>query len=273
LTSCSAPGAHCGGAGIGGSALSGVAWSGAYGRGKLPRSRRTVKPREYRPVEVFTLSGGLGLRLKGGRIERPAEGVAHWLASGLGIFSKQVERYSVGEFLERFFRFLRDTRLQNILMVELDYNPVYRDKTNKTKDDLSDAITAARKYLSDHGGAENKVLISALGKTKMDPMKDLHLTVEGQYYRKHGFGKPGLELWVTGIPSVLLPRKKETKIDYKARQAGLARRLNDARKLASFRKGCEKMFGVVLRDYAAHLEGVFDVDLTEKQVSSWGSIP
>ena len=49
--------------------------------------------------------------------------------------------------------------------------------------------------------------------------------------------------------------------------------LNDTRKLARFRKGCEKTFGIVLRDYAAHLEGVFDADTTEKQVSSWGSIP
>ncbi len=232
-----------------------------------------MKQREYTPIEVFTLSGSLGLRLKGGLVERPGEGVAHWLASGLGIFSKQVEKYSVGEFLERFFRFLRETRLQNILLVEVDYNPVYKDKTNKTKDDLDDAIITARKHLSDRDRAENKVLVSALGKTKMDPMKDLHLTVEGQYYRKHGFGKPGIEVRVTGIPSVLLPRRKETKVDYKARQAGLARRLNDTRKLARFRKGCEKTFGIVLRDYAAHLEGVFDADTTEKQVSSWGSIP
>ena len=239
----------------------------------MPRSRRTVKPREYQPIEVFTLSGRLGLRLKGGQVERPADGVAHWLAAGLGIFSKQIEKYSVGEFPERFFRFLRDTRLQNILLVEVDYNPVYKDRADKTKDDLNDAIIRARKYLSDHDRVENKVLISALGKTKIDPMKDLHLTVEGQYYRKHGSGKPGIELKVTGIPSILLPRRKETRIEYKARQAGVARRLNNTRKLASFRKGCERTFGLVMRDYTTHLEGIFDVTMTEKQVSSWGSIP
>ncbi len=103
----------------------------------MPRSRRTVKPREYQPIEVFTLSGRLGLRLKRGRVKRPADGVAHWLAAGLGIFSKQIEKYSVGEFPERFFRFLRDTRLQNILLVEVDYNPVYRDRADKTKTTLT----------------------------------------------------------------------------------------------------------------------------------------
>src|SRR5437773_11434041 len=132
----------------------------------LPQRRRIVKHREYTYIEVFTLSGSLVLRLKEGLVERPGEVVAHWLILGHGIFSKQVEKYSVGEFLERFFRFLRETRLQNILLVELDYNPVYKDRTNKTKDDLNDAIITARKYLSDRDQAENKVLVSALGKTK-----------------------------------------------------------------------------------------------------------
>lgn len=62
-----------------------------------------------------------------------------------------------------------DTRLENVLVVELDYNLVYKDKTYKTKDDFSDAIAAARKYVWDHHGAENNVLISALGKTSSIP--------------------------------------------------------------------------------------------------------
>ena len=206
-------------------------------------------------------------------VERPSEGVAHWLASGLGLFSKQVERYSVGEFLEKFFSFLKETRLQNILLIEIDYSPVYKDKPNKTRDDIDDSIVESRRYLSDNKGKGNKVIISAMGKTKMNPMKDLHLTVEGQYYRRHGFGKPGIELQVTGIPSALLPRRKESKVNYKTRQADLAMRIKSARKLQGFRKGCESTFGIVLRDYEAHLRGIFDVDKTEKQVSSWGSIP
>ena len=273
MVDCGAPPAHCGGAGVGVYAVSGVAWSGSYGRGKLPRSRRPIRLRKYDPIQPFTLSGRVEVRLKKSVVESPAEGVAHWLSSGLGLLVKQVERYSVAEFLEKFFGFLRETQLQNILLIEADYRPVYKDKASKSKDDLDDAITEARRYLSDSNGNGNKIIISALGKTKFEPMKDLHLTVEGQYYRSHGFGKPGIELQVIGIPSALLPRKKETKINYKARQAELARRINSTRKLDGFRKGCEKTFGIVLRDYEAHLRGIFDVDETEKQVSSWGSIP
>jgi len=232
-----------------------------------------VKQREYTPIEVFTLSGSLGLRLKGGLVERPGEGVAHWLASGLGILSKQVEKYSVGEFLERFFRFLRETRLKNILLVELDYNPVYKHKTNKNKDDLDDAIITARKYLSDRDQAENKVLVSALGKTKMDPMKDLHLTVEGNTTESMVSENQQSSYRSQEFPQSSSHEERKRPSTTKPAKQGWPEDLNDTRKLARFRKGCEKTFGIVLRDYAAHLEGVFDADTTEKQVSSWGSIP
>jgi hypothetical protein len=258
---------------MGGYAVSGVAWGSSRGRTKLPRNRRPLRSKQYRPVEVFTLSGGIGIRLEEGAVERPAEGIAHWLAAGLGIFAKQVERYSIEEFLERFFQFLKETRLQKILLIEIDYNAVYKDKRDTYNDDLEQAIISARQYLAKDDRVGNKVLISALGKTKIDPMKDLHLTVEGQYYQKHGFGKPAIQVRVTGIPSALLPRRKETKLQFTARQAILARRIHSPRKLASFRKGCEKTFGIVLTDYEGHLERVFDVDKTEKEVSSWGSIP
>ena len=260
---------------MGGSALSGVPWggSGAYGRRKLPRSRRQLRSKEYRPIEVFTLSGGVGLSLRKSLVEKPDEGIAHWLASGLGMFAKQTENYGIEEFVEKFFRFLRETRLQKILLIEIDYSPVYKDKKNRYHDDLDEAIVAVREYFAKHGGIGNKVLISALGKTKIDPVKDLHLTVEGHYSKKHGFGKPAIELRVTAIPSILLPRRKETKLAYADRQRILAGRINGSRRLAGFRGGCEKTFGIVLRDYESHLERIFDVDKIEKEVSSWGSIP
>lgn len=206
-------------------------------------------------------------------VETPDEGIAHWLSSGLGIFAKQIESYSIEGFVERFFRFLRETRLQKILLIEIDYSSVYKDREDNYNDDLAEAAVALRGYFAKHDGAGNKVLISALGKTRIDPMKDLHLTVEGQYNRKHGFGKPAIEVRVTGIPSVLLPRRKETKLAYTDRQRILASRISGTRKLAGFRKGCERTFGIVLRDYGSHLERVFDVDKTEKEVSSWGIIP
>jgi hypothetical protein len=177
------------------------------------------------------------------------------------MLTKQVEKYDMAEFLERASRFLSETRLRNILLVDVDYNRVYEDRS---PDDLQNAILATKRYISQNRGRGNKVLISALGKTDRDPRKDLHLTVEMQYYRKHGFGKPGVEVRITGVPSVLLPHKKETKLQYQVRQTNLAARLSRARKRAGFRKECENTMALVLRDYEVHLRGAFEIDRLER---------
>ncbi len=261
MTVCAAGGMHCASAVSVGYAGSGG--SGAYHlKSKLPRSRRPpVKRAEPRPIDRFALIGTLRVHLKGGRVTEPTTGVARWFASSIGILTKQVEKYDMAEFLERASRFLTETRLRNILLVEIDYDRVYEDRS---PDDLQNAIQATKRYISQNRGRGNKVLISALGKTDRDPRKDLHLTVEIQYYRKHGFGKPGVEVRITGIPSVLLPHKKETKLQYQARQTNLAARLSSARKRAGFRKECENTMALVLRDYEVHLKGAFEVDGLER---------
>lgn len=262
MTGCAAAGMHCAGA-VSVSGFAGSGGSGAYHRrSKLPRSRRPpVKRAEPRPIDRFALIGTLRVNLKGSRVAKPTTGVAHWFASSLGMLTKQVEKYDLVEFLERAFRFLRETRLRNILLVDIDYDRVFEDRS---ADDLENAILVTKRYISQNKGRGNKVLISALGKTDRDPKKDLHLTVEIQYYRKHGFGKPGVEVRIIGIPSVLLPRKKETKLQYQARQTNLAARLTGARKRAGLRKECENTMALVLRDYEVHLRGAFEIDRVDR---------
>src|SRR3989449_3648291 len=180
MTGCAATGMHCAGA-VSVSGFAGSGGSGAYHRrSKLPRSRRPpVKRAEPRPIDRFALVGTLIIHLKGGRVTEPPTGVARWFASSLGMLTKQVEKYDMAEFLERASRFLTETRLRNILLVEIDYDRVYEDRS---PDDLQNAIQATKRYISQNRGRGNKVLISALGKTDRDPRKDLHLTVEMQYY-------------------------------------------------------------------------------------------
>ena len=263
MTTCAAAGVHCAtpvSFSGGGYAVTGG--SGAYGRRKLARSRRQpIRKTEPRPIDKFALVGTLRFHLKGSRVAKPTTRVAHWFASSLGMLTKQIEKYDMIEFLERVSRFLSETRLRNILLVEIDYDRVYEDRS---PDDLQNAVLATKRYISQSRGKGNKFLISALGKTDRDPRKDLHLTVEVQYYRKHGFGKPGVEVKITGIPSVLLPHKKETKLRYQARQSDLAGRLNNPRKRAGFRRECENTMALVLRDYEVHLKGVFETEKVER---------
>ena len=267
MTSCAGPGAHCGSGvgvygGVGGFASSD---GGRRSSGRIAASMRARQRREPKPVDKFSLFGMLGIHLKGGHLEAPGEGAAHWFATGLGMFAKQTEQYSIGDFFERFARFLRETRLQNILLIEVDYEPVYQDKNNKPLKDIEDAIRVARQYVIRQNGKGNKILISALGRTQTDPKKDLHLTVEGQYNRKHGSGKPGLEVKVTGIPSLFLQRRKETTLAYKARQNNMSRRIDSSQKRKRFRNACEKTFKLVLDDYQHHLNGLFDIENVDKQ--------
>jgi hypothetical protein len=263
MTNCSAPGAHCaGGVGFSGGVTSGVYTSGGGHRRKVPRSRRYVKPKQYEPIDPFALTGRLAFHLKGNQVEQPHEGLAQWFSSRFGMLSKQVEKYSLEEFLEKFSRFLKETLLENILAIEIDYYSVYKDRKDKSLNDLDNAIAAARDYVSHHKNA-NKILISALGKTKLEPRKDLHLTIESQYYRKHGSGKPGMELYLTGIPSILLPRKKETNYEYKTREIELSKNLSKPRKRKDFMKGSERTLEIVMKDYVNHVKKFFDVDSVE----------
>ena len=267
MTDCSVPSAHCPAGGASGLAFAGVSWgSGGYGRSKLPRSRKQVIRKIYEPIRLFSLSGRLSIFLEGGHVQRPRNGAAHWFASGLGIFSKQIEKYGIDEYLDAFRKFLMETRLQHVLLIEVDYDSVYEDRKNKGMNDIDEAIDAAKRYTARSDGEGNKVLISALGKTKLEPKRDLHVTVEGQYNRRHGFGKPGMEICVTGIPSILLPHNKEPKFEYKTRQMSLASRLADPPKLASFRQGCRKTLELVVRDYEVHLRGLFDIEKVDERL-------
>ena len=244
MTDCSAPGAHCPVVGGSGSVFAGVWWgAGGYRRSKLPGSRRQAVRKIYEPIRLFSLSGRLSIFLEGGHVQKPRNGAAHWFASGLGIFSKQIEKYGVDEYLDAFRKFLVETRLQHILLIEVDYDSVYEDRKNKRINDIDEAIDVAKRYAARRDGEGNKVLISALGKTKLEPRRDLHVTVEGQYNRRHGFGKRGIEIVVTGIPSILLPQKKEPKFEYKTRQMSLASRIANPPKAGELSPGLPENLG------------------------------
>jgi hypothetical protein len=262
VPACAAAGMHCAGA-VSISGLAGSGGSGSYGRRKkLPKSRRPPAPQaEPRPIDRFALIGTLRVHLKGSRLSTPTTPVAHWFASSLGMLTKQIEKYDLAEFLERASHFLSETRLRNILLVDVDYDRVYEDRS---PDDLRNAILATKRYISQSKHEGNKILISVLGKTDRDPRKDLHLTVEVQYYKRHGLGKPGVEVKIIGIPSVLLPHKKETKRQYEVRQTILATRLSSARKRGGFRKECENTMALVLRDYEVHLKGALETERVER---------
>ncbi len=112
-----------------------------------------MKRAEPRPIDRFALLGTLSVHLKGGRVTEPTTGVARWFASSLGMLTKQVEKYDMAEFLERASRFLMETRLRNILLVEIDYDRVFEDRS---PNDLQNAIQATKRYISQNGGRGNK---------------------------------------------------------------------------------------------------------------------
>ncbi len=132
------------------------------------------------------------------------------------MFAKQTERYSIKEFLKRYSGFLSETGQRNVLLVEIDYEEVYVDRDNKDPDDLDDALGKAYEHLS-RKGEGNKVLVSTFGRTNNGLKNDLELTVEAQYNRKHGEGKPSIEVRVLGIPSVFATQPGETNREYKVR--------------------------------------------------------
>ncbi len=204
--------------------------------------------------------GRLEVHLRGGSVDAPDEGVAAWFADSFGMFRKQTERYSVREFLEKYSKFLSETSLRNILLIEIDYTMVYYDRKQENPDDLDLATRAAYEYLIQHMTDSTKIVISAIGKTNIGLRDDLQLQVEAQFYRKHGFGKPGVEIDIVGIPSALVKQDKETKQDYDIRLKHLTQELEDSTRDAAIRTGHEETMKTILADYEQHLAALFDID-------------
>lgn len=213
--------------------------------------------------------GKLEVHLRGGSVEAPEEGVAGWFADSFGMFRKQTEGYSVREFLEKYSKFLSDTGLRNVLLIEIDYTMVYSDKKNENPDDLDTAIRSAYEYLIQHVTDSNKIVLSAVGKTNMGLRDDLQLSVEAQFYRRHGFGKPAVEIEVVGIPSAFVKQDKETKLEYETRLRELTEELEDDDRRREVRKAHEEAMKIILADYEQHLAGLFEPErFTEKIVTA-----
>ncbi len=210
--------------------------------------------------------GKLDIHLKGASVDSPTEGVAGWFASNFGMFRKQIEGYSVREFLEKYSKFLSDTSLRNILFIEIDYTLVYADKKNERPDDLNLAIGAAFEYVSQHISGSNKVVVSAVGRTNRGPREDLELSVEAQFYQRHGFGKPTIEIRAIGIPSTFVKQEKETKLEYENRLKHLTQELEDYLKRDEFRDAHKQEMKLVVADYRQHLAGLFEIDRLEERV-------
>lgn len=97
---------------------------------------------------------------------------------------------------------------------------------------------------------------------------DLQLQVEAQFLRKHGFGKPGIEMDVVGIPSAFLKQDRETQQECDARLGQLIRELEDNSREAEIRRGHEETMNALLADYQQHLAGVFEIDKSTKKVAT-----
>lgn len=214
--------------------------------------------------------GKLEVHLKGGTVEAPDEGVAGWFANSFGMFKKQTESYSVREFLEKYSRFLSDTALRNILLIEIDYTMVYSDKKNENPDDLEAGIRSAYEYLIQHvTDSSNKIVLSTVGKTNMGLRDDLQLSVEAQFYRRHGFGKPAIEIEVVGIPSAFVKQDKETKLEYETRLRQMTQELEDDNRRREVRKAHEEAMKIIIADYEQHLAGLFEAErFAEKIVTT-----
>ncbi len=212
--------------------------------------------------------GKLEIQLSGGTVDTPTEGLAAWFSSSFGIFRKQTEKYGVGEFLEKFSRFLAETSLRNIMFLEIDYTMVYADKRNENPDDLELAVRSALEYILQHVTDSNKVVLSAVGKTNMGLRDDLQLSVEAQFYRRHGFGKPAVEITVVGIPSAFLKQEKETKQEYETRLEQLTQELEDRSRRQKVRRAREETMKHVVADYEQHLAELFEIDNATQKVAA-----
>lgn len=221
---------------------------------------------------LSSVIGRIDLYLSRSRTETPPEGAAGWLANNLGLFAKQTERYTIKEFLNRYSRFLSDTGLRNVLLVEIDYDEVYTDRDNKDPDDLDEALTKAHKHVARNDGA-NKILLATFGRIKSGLKSDLELTVEAQYNRRHGQGKPSVEVRILGIPSIFVRQPGEGDRQYKARMRRLFRELRSDVSKKKFARKYENTAKFLIRDYELHLRKVFEVAKTSRWLRlSWGDI-
>ena len=219
-------------------------------------------------VDGLATIGKLEIHLSGGSVDAPTEGVAGWFANSFGMFRKQTERYSLGEFLEKYSKFLSDTSLRNILLIEIDYTMVYADKKNENPDDLEAAVRSAYEYILQHVSDSNKIVLSAVGKTNMGLRDDLQLSVEAQFYRRHGFGKPAIEIEVVGIPSALVKQDRETKQEYETRLKQLTQELEDNARREEIRRAHEGAMKLIMADYEQHLVGLFEVEKVAEKVAT-----
>lgn len=228
-----------------------------------------VTPWVFASSEIDTIStvGELRLHLKGGNVESPAHGAAGWFSGMFDILRKQVEKYTARDFIQKYLRFLSETSLRNVLLVEVDYAMVFSDTKNTSADDLDEATRTTQEYILKHPGEENKVVVSTLGRTNRGMMRDLDLLVETQYYRKHGFGKPGIEVRILGIPSVFVRHEGETQEDFENRLAATKILEKSSRRMLLAGEYSEAM-KQLLADYSQHLRGLFDVERHEETVQA-----
>lgn len=235
-------------------------------RGRSRARQRARKDKHWKLLSFIT--GRIDIYLKRGRIEKPDRGAAGWFADNLGLFTKQTERSTVKEFLRRYAKFLSIIRQRNVLLVEIDYEDVSA-KTNKGSNNLDDALAGAYKYLASHGEA-NKVLLSTFGRTNNGMKNSLETTLEAQYNRKHGHGKPAIEIRILGIPSILIKKPREEDRDYKARTNRLFRELSNVGK-EKFAKRYENTAKVLMRNYERQFYKLFDVAQTTRLLHiEWG---
>ncbi len=247
-----------------------IPYSWPYPARKGSARRKTRETEGWRILS--SIVGRIDLYLEGSGTETPKEGAAGWLAHNLGLFAKQTERYSIKEFLKKYSTFLSDTGLRNALLMEIDYEQVYADRENKDPDDLDNALTKAYEYVSGKKGA-NKVLLSTYGRTRNGSKNGLEVTVEAQYNRKHGHGKPSIEIRVLGIPSVLVRQAEEGDRQYKTRIERLFRELRRDVAKAKFARKYENTAKLLLRDYERRLKKVLDVSKTTRWLHlDWGRI-
>ena len=219
---------------------------------------------------LSSIAGRIDIYLNKSLRETPRRGTAGWLAKNLGLFSKQTEKYTTKEFLNKYSKFLIEASQRNVLLVEIDYEAVYSDRDNKDRDDLDDALAEAYKFIN-QGGRGTKVLVSTIGKTNTGLEKDLEVTVETQYYRKHGEGKPSIEVRVLGIPSIQVRQRGEEEPEYRARMKRLSRELQSDVKRRKFARKYENAARVLIRDHERRLRKAFDVAGTTRWLHlNWG---
>ena len=219
---------------------------------------------------LSSIAGRIDIYLNKSLTETPRRGTAGWLAKNIGLFSKQTEKYTTKEFLNIYSRFLTEASQRNVLLVEIDYEAVYSDRDNKDRDDLDDALAKAYKFIN-QGDRGTKVLVSTIGKTNTGLENDLEVTVEAQYYRKHGEGKPSIEVRVLGIPSVQVRQRGEGELEYRARMKRLFRELESDVKRRKFARKYENTARVLIKDYERRLKRAFDVAGTTRWLHlNWG---